>query len=125
MAILARCPFFVKIPLLDAAPASSVLAIHGSSVGHASVLSPADKSLFEPEDDRGDDDHRAIIERPLLVARGQPTPLFEPIDAALDDIATRVDRGIEEERSPWPSRSSRALVASLGNSVGMCRRRSN
>ncbi len=29
-----------------------------------------------------------------------------------------MDRGIEEERSPWPSRSSRALVASLGNSVG-------
>lgn len=81
-------------------------------------MSPADGSRLQPQDDRGEHHHRPVIDGAFLVAGSQPTPLFEPIDAALDDIATRIDRGIEEERSPWPSRSLRALVASLGNSVG-------
>jgi hypothetical protein len=77
----------------------------------------SDASAFEPEDDGGEDEHGAVVERTFLVARRQATPLFESIDAALDHVAPCVDRGIEEERSPWPSCSLRALVASLGNRV--------
>jgi hypothetical protein len=39
--------------------------------------------------------------------------LFEPIDAALDDIAPRVDGLVEDQRTPQPSRPLRSLVASL------------
>jgi hypothetical protein len=75
----------------------------------------SDASAFEPEDDGGKDEHGAAVECTFLVARRQATPLFEPIDAALDHVASGVDREIEEERSPWPRCSLRALIASLGN----------
>jgi hypothetical protein len=55
----------------------------------------------------------AVVERTLLVARRQPTPLFEPIDTALHHIAPRVDRLTEDEWTPAPSRSLRSLVAAL------------
>jgi hypothetical protein len=35
-----------------------------------SPRSRSDDSRFEPEDDGGDDDHRAVVDRALLVARG-------------------------------------------------------
>jgi hypothetical protein len=74
-------------------------------------------SAFEPEDDGGENEHGAIIERALLIASRQSTPLFEAIDTALHDIATGIDRLVEEERPPRSSGSLRALVASLGNGV--------
>ena len=59
----------------------------------------------------------AVVERTLLVARRQPTPLFEPIDTALHHIAPRIGRRIEDEWTPAPSRSLRSLVAALWDGV--------
>src|SRR5260221_7361790 len=77
----------------------------------------SDESAFEPKDDGGQDEQRSVIDGALLVAGRQTTPLFEAIDAAFDDIAPRIDRFVEDQRTPWPSCSLRALVASLGNRV--------
>ena len=77
----------------------------------------AEESGVEPEEDGGDDDHCSVIEGALLIPSGQSTPLFKSIDAALDHIATGVDRFVKEER---PARSRcplRSLVASLWNRV--------
>jgi hypothetical protein len=47
-----------------------------------------DELRVEPEDDGGENKHRAIIDRALLIPGGDPTPLFEPIDAALNGLFT-------------------------------------
>src|SRR5262245_12272853 len=75
----------------------------------------SDASAFEPDDDGGEDDQCAVIECAFFEARGQPTPLFEPTDAALHDVAPRVDRWVKVEGTSWSSRSLGTLVASLGN----------
>ena len=53
----------------------------------------------------------------LLVAGSQPTPLLKPIDAAFDHIAARIDHLVEGERTTWPSRPLRELIAPLRNEV--------
>src|SRR5262249_49573899 len=58
-----------------------------------------DESRAEPINDGGEDDHRPIIERAFLVTSRQSTPLFESIDTALDDVATGIDRFVEDQRS--------------------------
>jgi hypothetical protein len=35
------------------------------------------ESGLEPENDRGHNEHGAIIDRAFVVARGEPAPLFE------------------------------------------------
>jgi hypothetical protein len=77
----------------------------------------ADESGVKPEDDRGQDEHGAIVDRALLVAGRQPTPLFEPIDAALHHVAPRIDRLVEDQWTPAPSRSTLSLIAPLWNGV--------
>lgn len=74
-------------------------------------------SRFKPDDNGGNDDHRPVVDRTLLVARGESTPLLEPIDTALDYIATRVDRLVEGERTTRPSRPPSALIPALGDHV--------
>lgn len=74
-------------------------------------------SRFEPEDDGGNDDHRPVVDRTLLVAGGQSTPLFEPVDTALDYIATGVDRPIENQWTTSPRRTARLLITSFRNRV--------
>src|SRR5690242_15890719 len=83
---------------------------------------PSDSGLsgalrLEPDSRGGDDHHRPVVDRALLVAGGQPTPLFEPIDAALHDVAPRVDGLVEDQRASRSSRSPGALIAALGDGV--------
>ncbi len=75
------------------------------------------ESTLEPEDNGGQNEHGAVIEGTLLVAGGHPAPLLEPIDAALDHVASRVGCLVEDQRTPRSSGSLRALVAPLWNGV--------
>src|SRR5262249_48103492 len=77
----------------------------------------SDESRFEPDEVGGDDDHRPVVERTLLEARRQPTPLFESIDAALHHVASDVDAPVEDQWAPRSSHSLRSLVTALGNRV--------
>jgi len=45
-------------------------------------------SAFEPADNGGADEYGWVVDCTLLVARRQSTPLFEPIDEALDGLIT-------------------------------------
>jgi hypothetical protein len=72
---------------------------------------------LEPEDYRGEDEHRAVVGGAFLLAGRHPTPLFESINAALDHIAARIDRLLEDEWMPGPRRSLRTLVASHWNGI--------
>ena len=45
-----------------------------------------DESPFEPEDDRGEDEHGAIVDGALREARCQSTPLLEALEAPLDQV---------------------------------------
>lgn len=76
-----------------------------------------DESTFEPKDNGRQDEHRAVIERPLLITRSQAAPLLEPIDAALDDVATGIDGCVEDERTPRARCPLGSLVTPLGNGV--------
>src|SRR5262249_2152413 len=67
------------------------------------------------EDDGSQDDHRPIVDGSFFVACRQATPLFEPVDAALHDVATRVDRLVEGQRTSRSCRSTGALIASFRN----------
>ena len=74
-------------------------------------------ALFKPDDDGGDDHHCAIVGGALLVTGGQPTPLLQAIDAALDHVAPRVDRLIEGERPTRSAGALRSLIAALRDGV--------
>src|SRR5216683_1584278 len=67
----------------------------------------SDESRIEPDDDGRDDHQRAVVGRALLIACGESAPLLEPIDAALDDVATGIDRLVKGERATWPGRPLR------------------
>jgi hypothetical protein len=75
------------------------------------------ESRVEPNDDGSDDDHCSVIRRSLLIAGRQPTPLLQAVDAALDHVATGVDRLVNDEWTTRSSRPLRALVAPLWNGV--------
>jgi hypothetical protein len=78
----------------------------------------SEESRVEPEDDGGEHHHRPIVECAFLVARRQPTPLFEPVDTALHDVAPRIDRPVEDQRATRPSGAARLLIAPLWDGVG-------
>jgi hypothetical protein len=42
---------------------------------------------LEPKQDGGDYQHRLVIAGPLLVSRGDPSPLLQAVDEALHHIA--------------------------------------
>src|SRR5215467_13155574 len=48
----------------------------------------SDESRREPDGDGGDDHHRPEVDGALLVAGGQPAPLFEAIDTAFNGLFT-------------------------------------
>lgn len=77
----------------------------------------SDASGFEPDDDGSEDDQRAIVGGALLVAGGEPTPLFKSIDAAFDDVATGIDRLVEGQRPTRPTGALRPLITTLRNGV--------
>ncbi len=81
------------------------------------VCNLSDESGVEPENDGGDDDHRSVVDHALLVARGEPAPLLEAVDAALHDVATRVGRLVEGQRATRSGRATRPLIAALRNRV--------
>jgi hypothetical protein len=74
-------------------------------------------SRVEPDDNRSDDHHRPVINRTLLVTRGQPAPLFEPVDTALHHVAPRVDDPVKDQRTARSRGPLRLLVTSLRNRV--------
>jgi hypothetical protein len=76
-----------------------------------------DESRLEPHDNGGDDDHRPVVDRPLLVASREPAPLFEPVDAALHDVAPRIDRLLKCQRATTPCRAPRPLITPLWDGV--------
>lgn len=51
----------------------------------------SDEARVEPENNGGDEDRRPVVDRALLVTRGDATPRLEPIDAALDHIPMGID----------------------------------
>jgi len=64
-----------------------------------------------PDGNGGGKDHqRRVVDGALFVARGQILPPFEPIDAALDDIAPRVDRPVEGQGTPAPRATTARVV---------------
>jgi hypothetical protein len=81
----------------------------------ASILS--DASRAQPDDDGGENHHRLVVDRPLLIARGDPTLLLEQSAAALHHVAPRLDRLVEEEGSSWLNCALPSLGKSLGNRV--------
>ena len=72
-----------------------------------------DESRLKPDDDGGQDNHRAIIERAFLIPGGYTAPLFKPVDAAFHHVASRIDRLVKDEWTTRSRRASRSLVASL------------
>ena len=74
-------------------------------------------SRVEPDDNRSDDHHRSVINRTLLVACGQPAPLFEPVDTALHHVAPRVGDPVKDPRTARSRGPLRLLVTSLRNRV--------
>lgn len=77
----------------------------------------SDASGFEPDDNGGKNHHRPVVDCALFIARGESTPLLEPIDTALDHIPAGVDRLVEGERTTRPSRPLGALIAALRDRV--------
>src|SRR6478609_2691574 len=77
------------------------------------ALGFADASRVEPDNDGGDNDHRPVVGSALLIARRQPTPLLEAIDAALHHVATRVDRLLKDQRTTRSDRATRPLISAL------------
>jgi hypothetical protein len=77
----------------------------------------SDTSRVEPEDDRGEDEHGAVVDGALLVARCQSTPLLEAIEAPLEDVAPGISRLVEGERTTRSDRVTRPLIAPLRNGV--------
>jgi len=63
-----------------------------------------------PDDNGGKDHQRRVVDGALFVVRGQISPLFEPIDAALDDIAPRVDRPVEDQGTTAPRATTARVV---------------
>jgi hypothetical protein len=97
---------------------------HGDEWSRFTLQALADESRAEPDNNRGEYNYRAVIERAFLVTSRQSTPVLEPIDAALDDVAAGVDRLVEDQRAPRSSGPVRALVAPLGNRMLIRRLRS-
>jgi hypothetical protein len=91
--------------------------VWGRSTACASPSGGRSVSGVQPDDNGCQNQHGAIIERAFLVTRRQPTPLFEPIDAALHHVAPRVDERSEDQRATWVSGPLRSLVASLWDGV--------
>jgi hypothetical protein len=77
----------------------------------------SDASRFEPDDNGGDDHHRPVVDGAFFVARSESTPLLEPIDAALDHIASRIDGRVEGQRAARSAGAVRALIAALRDGV--------
>lgn len=73
--------------------------------------------MVEPNRQRGDDDHRPVIGRPLLEPNGDPTPLLEPVDAAFDDVAAAVGCLVERGCAVGTRGPACALIAALGDDV--------
>src|SRR5262249_2986497 len=87
----------------------------GSSSGNPMIRAPSDSlteglsdaSRGKPEGDGRDDDHRPLVDRAFLVARRQPTPLFQAVDAPFHDVATFVDRLAVSQGTTGPERTPR------------------
>ena len=71
----------------------------------------------QPDHQRGDDHHSPVVDRPLLIAGGDPAPLFEPVHAPLNYVASPVDVRIEAPLATRVPRALISLVAPLGNRV--------
>jgi hypothetical protein len=54
----------------------------------------------EPEDDGGDDEFGAPVGEAFGVAGGEVAELFEPSEAAFDDVAVAVGVGVEAGGRP-------------------------
>ena len=60
---------------------------------------------LQPELNRRDREHGEIVDRTFLIARGDATRLFQPIDQAFHAVAGAVDRAVKAPRSslvPFP-----------------------
>jgi hypothetical protein len=72
----------------------------------------------QPEHETGEDEHGAVVVGALLEAGGDAPPLFEAVEAPLDDIPTAVALAVEGERASRPVCATLALVRSLRDGVG-------
>ena len=75
---------------------------------------PGDSPSYPEDHQRGDYHRSPVVESPLLVARGYPAPLLEPVYAPLDHVAPAVGRAVELW---WPTPTALALVLKLGDDV--------
>jgi len=72
----------------------------------------------EPEqDDRGQDDARAVVAGGLVVAADDAAPLLEPVEAAFDDVAVPADASIVASETRRMPSYNIASSASQGSSI--------
>jgi hypothetical protein len=71
-------------------------------------------SCSEPEDDAGQDDPAAIVDCLLVVAGGDPAPLLEPVEAALDDVAALVGGRVKGVGPAAGAAAATAVVVLVG-----------
>ena len=77
----------------------------------------SDGSCAQPDHQRSDHNRYPVVHDPLLVASGDPTPLFEPVYASLHHVAPRVGLSVEARRPYCALGPSLALVVPLGDRV--------
>jgi hypothetical protein len=74
-------------------------------------------SCSAPEDQTGEEYSAAVVAGGLVVAGGDRSPLLEPVEATLDDVALLVELGVEGVRTAGSaSATTRELVVALGDS---------
>jgi hypothetical protein len=73
--------------------------------------------VAEPEGDGGDDDFGSVVGDAFDVAGGETAELFEPPEAAFDDVAAPVDLLVETAAAPSASFPGGELVPAFGDGV--------
>lgn len=72
----------------------------------------------EPEDEAREQEQGVVVVGSLLEACGNATPLLEPVDAALNDVAPSIALSIQNEGAARATSAALTLVGSFWDGVG-------